>query len=263
MEIRKDFQPVETFLHRLNKIGEAFDENNMTNWPHLKNKEDFDEVYLLPYDKRELIERIYEDGRECAAFMSYKLFAFNYADEYPTLSSYIDSFEKCWVYQTDSLQTTLDSADRQIKVMGNSLWSAKQMLVLFKKQINLLNAVKQTLDILKQTHLYKIEKGEASVDKESQINIGTIYGKANINSIDNSINISATSNKVFTDLKNALHNSELSPQEKERLIIDIDHMQKEQGKDGFVKKYQSFMQNAANHMTVFAPFLPELTKLLG
>ena len=34
------------------------------------------------------------------------------------------------------------------------------------------------------------------------------------------------------------------------------------GKKSFLLKYNEFVQVAANHMTVFAPFIPLLTKFL-
>ena len=55
--------------------------------------------------------------------------------------------------------------------------------------------------------------------------------KVNINSTDNSVNISA--------------------------------MQENIGKKSFAEKYNNFIQSVANHMTIFGPLIPTLTKLLA
>jgi len=263
MEIRKDFEPVAVFMHRLLKFAEAFSENNNQHWSHLRNKEDFQKVYLLPNDIRNPIEQIYCDGRDCAVSMAGKLRAFNYADEYPSLSSYIDSFKGGWVYQEVELNQVYEKAKKASETLENCPWAVGQMLDLFKEQLKLLDATKNTLNFIKQSHLYKLEKGDAPVEKETGINIGSINGKVNINSTDNSVNISTQTNNVFSQLQEAILNSNIDKSEKERLALSAREMQETYGKEGFLQKYKDFMQDAANHMTVFVPLLPALAGLLS
>ena len=49
---------------------------------------------------------------------------------------------------------------------------------------------------------------------------------------------------------------------KDEIVAAVDEMQNAVGKKGFLQKYNEFVQAAANHMTVFAPFIPLLTKFL-
>lgn len=106
-------------------------------------------------------------------------------------------------------------------------------------------------------------KGNEKMEKDSKIVIGTINGKTNINSVDNSINLTSSSNMVFDNLKNAILGSSLNNQEKEKMILDVNNMEDGHKNGSFTKRYQEFMQNAANHMTLLSPFIPELSKLLS
>lgn len=49
---------------------------------------------------------------------------------------------------------------------------------------------------------------------------------------------------------------------KDEIVAAVDGMQNAAGKKSFLLKYNEFVQVAANHMTVFAPFIPLLTKFL-
>lgn len=182
MEIRKDFDSVGTYMHRLASIAEAFKECNLKTWPYLKNNEDFKLIYTVPLEKRLPIEEIYGIGRDCAVAMSFKLQEFNYFDEYPTLSSYIDSFENGWVYRIEELNGMLVEAKRCAESLGHNLWAVDQMFQLFAKQLNLLGAIKDTLGIIKKSHLYKVEKGDSPMEKDNNsgasvntINIGVAH----------------------------------------------------------------------------------------
>lgn len=92
-------------------------------------------------------------------------------------------------------------------------------------------------------------------------NLNGNNSKVNINSTDSSTNVLNTAdNKIFDQLVEVI-NSQI-PDKKEELIKCVEEMKLEKGKEGFVQKYQNFMSNAANHITVFAPFLPALALLL-
>lgn len=91
-------------------------------------------------------------------------------------------------------------------------------------------------------------------------NISNDSGKININSIDNSINVTLSENdeKLFETLKKlaaSLDNSD-------EVISRIDEMHNSAGKETFSQKYNAFIQSIANHMTIFAPFIPALTTFL-
>jgi len=85
-------------------------------------------------------------------------------------------------------------------------------------------------------------------------------GKVNIQSIDNSVTYNVTNNDIaqfekMIEAAKGLDNEEL-------IIDSITQLRDNVGKPSILEKYNSFIQNAANHMTVFAPFIPFLTDLI-
>jgi len=84
------------------------------------------------------------------------------------------------------------------------------------------------------------------------------HAKVNINSVDNSINKSFNnSSEIFDKLLNIAKQIDGNTE----IIKSITEMKKSFGnKETFKEKYNNFIQNAAAHMTLFAPFITELTK---
>ena len=113
---------------------------------------------------------------------------------------------------------------------------------------------------------YQIEVEKTTVMKSpSAININA-SGNAKVlvssvdNSIDNSINISFTNDKIFDDL---MREADSIPNNQD-IVTAISQMKESvNDKKTFAEKYNNFIQSAAAHMTVFAPFIPALTKLLS
>ena len=64
---------------------------------------------------------------------------------------------------------------------------------------------------------------------------------------------------VFDALREKAEQLPNSAEIKER----ISEMENSVGKKSFAEKYNAFIQSAANHMTLFAPFIPTLTQLLS
>lgn len=112
---------------------------------------------------------------------------------------------------------------------------------------------------------------QASVRKQSSIdldegknvvnnyNIGTAE-KININSTDNSVtyNISSEDTALMETLKMVAKELE----NKDAIIQSIEEMKSSIGKKSFAEKYNAFIQNVANHMTIFASYIPALTQIL-
>ena len=87
--------------------------------------------------------------------------------------------------------------------------------------------------------------------------------RVNINSTDASTNIvNISSNEIFVKLEEAARTVQDSSV-RAILLEEISRMKVAQNQPDFTAKYQSFIAAAANHMTVFAPFIPALTQLLG
>ena len=97
---------------------------------------------------------------------------------------------------------------------------------------------------------------------EKVVNNYNISGaeKVNINSTDNSVTYNITENdkalmETLKMLARELENSDI-------IIASIEEMKNSVGKKGFADHYNAFIQSIANHMTIFAPFIPALTQLL-
>jgi len=167
MDIRKDFESVASFIHRLAGIGDQFSNNNMETWPHLKNREDFSEIYLLPSKERFQLEELYAKGRESASFMASRLRGFNDVGQFPSLTDYVDSFDETWVHDHENLLAFLTEIQGITDSLEHPPWAVRRMIDVFDDQLRLLASVRKTLDLLKQSNLYKIENGEVLISTQN------------------------------------------------------------------------------------------------
>jgi len=88
--------------------------------------------------------------------------------------------------------------------------------------------------------------------------------RLNVNSTDNSTNIVSESKEeqLFVQMQEAAR-SVTDDTEREDVVSLLAELQKAHGSGGFLQAYQNFMASAANHMTLFAPFLPMLAQMLS
>lgn len=93
-------------------------------------------------------------------------------------------------------------------------------------------------------------------------NINNGSGKININSTDNSVNVSVTLSSEDEAMFDTIKSVAQTLDNEEKIVCAVDGMKAEVGKKGFLQKYNEFIQAAANHITVFAPFIPMLSKFL-
>jgi hypothetical protein len=86
------------------------------------------------------------------------------------------------------------------------------------------------------------------------------HSRINVNSTDNSTNIVSES-RVFLEMRET---AAAVPDEADRahIVAAVGELEKAQGSVGFFPAYQTFIEVAANHMTLFAPFLPALAQML-
>lgn len=166
MEIRRDFTSVSEYLDRLVQYAAAFRKNNIEAWPHLKNNEDFDRVYRMDWNERRAFENVYSQGRDCAVALSDRLIRFNHPEENPTLTDFVESLQKGWLYQLDDLKKVTEEAKEVAASIESTPWAVEQMIVLYEDQLRLVDAARKTVDMLKKTRLYKLENGIESVDAE-------------------------------------------------------------------------------------------------
>ena len=92
-------------------------------------------------------------------------------------------------------------------------------------------------------------------------NVNGANAKVNVNSTDQSTNyVTVNPSDIFNKLIALLQEN---VQENTELIKLVDEMRSEQGKPGFLLKYQNFIATAVNHITLIAPFIPALTQMIS
>ncbi len=74
--------------------------------------------------------------------------------------------------------------------------------------------------------------------------------------------VNVESNVLFQNLRDAVEASITDRDLKTRLVHQVDQMEAAAGTSGFAAEYKDFIGLAADHMTVFTPFLPALTQFL-
>lgn len=84
-------------------------------------------------------------------------------------------------------------------------------------------------------------------------------GRVNINSTDNSMNIQVSNDteRIFAELTAALDGIA-----DDALIKSVVELKKSVGTTSYAEKYNQFIQSAASHITIVAPFLPAISALL-
>jgi hypothetical protein len=80
--------------------------------------------------------------------------------------------------------------------------------------------------------------------------------------VTQSVTMTLSNAPVFTDLRNAVLESNIESAPRAELLARIEAMEDAHKTGGFVQRYQDFITCAANHMTLIAPFLPALAALL-
>ncbi len=257
--VRNDLRDVEGLISRLLSIGETFRKNDQ-DWSHLKNREDWDRIDRASDGRKKVqVERIYSDGRDMAFFMSDALCGINHDfTKYPTLTSIINGFKSTWVYS--DLESVLAAGRAAHDELQLNNWAFSQMATLFQGQIDLANAVRQTLDMLRATDLYKQENGLPVDNDKVGVTIQNVSHSA-ISVHSSGVTQTITSDSsVFAELIKALQASHI--EERDQLVGLVEEMSREHKGGNFISAYKKFMDAAATHITVLAPFLPTLASLL-
>lgn len=110
-----------------------------------------------------------------------------------------------------------------------------------------------------EIHVRKVT--EQIEEKSSSIvyKINHVSGRVNINSNDNSFNQENTvDRKVFSDLKDVIK-TQISINE--GILLALQELENSCGTETYSDKYHSFIQSAANHISIIAPFIPALSTM--
>ena len=103
-----------------------------------------------------------------------------------------------------------------------------------------------------------------SVKGGSTFNLQGPHSRVNIQSQDNSINIShQITENVFADMRQVIQTHIQNDEEQRQILNKLDELESAKGTASFLQKYQDFIASAANHMSLLAQFIPALTQILG
>lgn len=106
------------------------------------------------------------------------------------------------------------------------------------------------------------EENRREMQKGTYIINNITNGNANINSTDNSVrntNISYNDEKIFEKMLEVASN--ITEENKNDIVMAIEDMKNNYNKPSLKEKYYKFIEVAANHMALFAPFIPALTEM--
>ncbi|WP_256576995.1 hypothetical protein [Pseudomonas sp. Irchel s3b6] len=264
VEVRRDLESVAPHISRLLNIGLEFYKHDK-DWVHLKNEEDFKFIVRVPYNKRYKVEAVYATGRDMAMYMGGSLIEINTDfGRYPTLTSIVEHFKGSWVYGGYTPEIPEDA----IKVCADhdvELWSVGRMVSLFKRQENLLAAVRSTLEMLKRSDLYREENGEVIVKQEANITLSGVSGSSiNINSAGATATVKTSYQQpaVFDELIAAVKAQGFDGTTEGALLKNVEELAVGHKEGRFRDAYKDFMQDVSAHITVFSPILAGLASLL-
>jgi hypothetical protein len=260
MPVRADLKEVESLISRLILIGEEYRTKDKL-WSHLKNNEDWGRCIWPINDplKKGKIERIYSNGRNMALSMSHDLVSINYDfTSYPTLTKIVEYFKTTCIYK--DLESIIQAAKDAHDSLELNCWSFDQMVSTYREQMELEEVIRNTLNLLTESNLYKQENGLPMEKETPNISIGNITNSNVALSSENTDQSVVINEAVFDELLEAIKSSDI--EHKEPIITAIEEMQDSHILGGIGESYKKFISVAANHMTIVAPFLPALTALL-
>ena len=94
------------------------------------------------------------------------------------------------------------------------------------------------------------------------VNVSGQNARLNVGSIDNSTNIvSASETEIFEDIRKVVEEKIVSERQGE-LLARLHALELAVNTPSYLDRYKEFIQVAANHATLLAPFLPALANLL-
>ena len=150
MDLRADLKTHGSELNRLLVFAKTFDDYRQR-WSHLKNQEDFTEIYALDGYIRNPLDRLYADGAQLALDMKHILTEFNYADLNPTLEDYLEKMESAYPFtQRAKLQEGLDTARNAASNLPRALYSIREMLDMHEDQLRLVDRANETIGKLRR-----------------------------------------------------------------------------------------------------------------
>ena len=183
-------------------------------------------------------------------------------DDHPTLPPKIEEIELWQFYLKDKFGLKEEDAAFLIPIKtsgGDSvvddfaLFSAEEKMFYSRQLMHVIHAYKAHLDSLSAPPTPNI----------TNIISGGSNPRINMNSVDASTNLARSdSSDVFVQLRTRL--DQIGDESLRKEIADsIDGMESAHDSGDFAAKYKEFISLTADHVALFAPFLPALSNLLG
>ncbi|MEJ7816991.1 MAG: hypothetical protein WKF53_17610 [Rubrobacter sp.] len=188
---------------------------------------------------------------------------FPYSD-HPTLPPKVEEIELWQFYLRDKFGLREEDAALVIPIKDSGQHGAAADYELFSAQERMFwNHQVGHVIAGQAAHLQIIEGPNPQQPSNVTYEVSGTNARVNINSTDSSINeVRAEVPQVFDQLRAALANID-NGQEREAISKSIDDMESSHGSPDFLTRYKTFVSVAADHATVFAPFLPALANLLN
>ncbi len=129
-----------------------------------------------------------------------------------------------------------------------------------------LNQALGKLDLLNPDSELSLESEPGPAAPHHVTNIYNLQGaqsRVNIQSNDLSTNVSSvTEPELFSKIRSELSQGIRDEEALREVLTKLDELESANGSKSFLSKYQDFINAAAAHMTILAPFLPALTQML-
>ena len=129
----------------------------------------------------------------------------------------------------------------------------------FDAQKNILLGLARTIHLLPPK---KIESRAAPLMAKSATNGTTIIAQRDVNINSQTVNVDVNIQK-FEELRSIIQQSNETREVKEKLLSQVDELEKSKGTPKFIESFQKFMETAANSVTLMTALTPVISYLTG
>jgi len=116
-------------------------------------------------------------------------------------------------------------------------------------------------------HYQSVVRKQTKIDPLAQpsqiINLTGPNARVNIQSIDSSTNVVEVEPALFVRIRAAIDQGVQDGELLNKLQEKVTELERTQGTPSFAARYKEFIALAANHMTLLAPFIPALLRMMN
>ena len=153
-------------------------------------------------------------------------------------------------------------ASQKFNPMGH--WDRRVAEVVGRVVEGAIRDLKIRLGTISIRHEQGIEESHDMNAKTVIYNVTGANSRVNVQSVDSSTNVvNIERNELFVSMRRAVEESGIDTTARAELLNRIEALESAKDQRTFAQKYADFIQSAANHIALFAPFLPALAQLLG